>query len=267
MAFVITITAGGLTVKITTYSINPAQVYIVSKENHGLGNSSFMGDYPYYVDKYSKPAGEFIQSKTYTAGNYAAILYGSDDALPFHILDYSYFVLQAALSLKAVEFGKFWADNLNDDMLKTIAKVGILNMADTLSPDPVQRLNSMAYVLFTPSPVKFQEAGILAGLTKIAAALFSWVKANPGKAALLLASFAYVSIRVIDWGTKNIEKEIAISQDSTLAGIANNPDLTAEQKIAAMLAYINKNAGTDWGMIAVGVAAILGLAYVLGGRR
>ena len=50
----------------------------------------------FYVDKYNIPSGELKTSKTYSPGNYVAILYGSDDSSAFHILDYSTFVLSGS---------------------------------------------------------------------------------------------------------------------------------------------------------------------------
>lgn len=164
---------------------------------------------------------------------------------------------------KAVEFGKFWADNLDDTALKTFARFGILSMGDELSSEPVVRETNFAYVLFTPSSVKYTELNILAGLAKIAAALFAWVKANPGKAVLLLGAIAYISIRIIDWQTKVAEKEIAISEDTTIKNILDDPTLTAEQKIAAILTYLQGKQGTDWVTVAViGAAALLGYALI-----
>ncbi len=94
MAF-ITTTTSGLTVSITKYSINPAKIYISSKEDHGLGNSFVGGDYPYYVDDFVTNAGEVKIDKSYSAGNYIAHLYGSEDDSPYHILDYSTFTLSS----------------------------------------------------------------------------------------------------------------------------------------------------------------------------
>jgi len=169
--------------------------------------------------------------------------------------------------LKAVEFGPFWAQNLSDDELKIFARIGVLSMGDEVTSEPVHRENNMAYVVFTPSPLKFTELGIGSGAKAILTALFSWAKANPTKAALLLASLAYVSIKVIDWQTKVIEGGVQISQDDTVKKILDDPSLSADQKLIALMEYLGLKGGTDWGMIAIGVAAILGVAYVLGGKK
>lgn len=171
------------------------------------------------------------------------------------------------LGLKAVEFGPFWAQNLSDDELKIFARIGILSMGDEVTSEPVHRENGMAYVVFTPSPVKYAELGIGSGTKAILMALFNWAKANPTKTALLLASLAYVSIKVIDWQVKSIEGGVEISQDETVSKILNNQTLTADQKLAALMEYLGMKKGENWGMIAIGVAAILGAAYVLGGKK
>lgn len=167
-------------------------------------------------------------------------------------------------SLKAVEFGPFWAQYLSDDELKIFARIGILSMGDEVTSEPVHRENNMAYVVFTPAAVKYTELGILSGAKAILTALFNWAKANPTKAALLLASLAYVSIKIIDWQTKAIEGGVQISQDDTVTSILNDTSLSADQKLAALMEYLGMKTGTDWGPIAIGIAAILGAAYVLG---
>ncbi len=88
MAFIWT-TTEGLTVSITSYSVDKSAVYISSKEDHGLGNSFAGGDYPYYVDVYYNPVGgEVHTNKIYIAGNYIAHLveFGT-------VVDYSEFIL------------------------------------------------------------------------------------------------------------------------------------------------------------------------------
>lgn len=179
-------------------------------------------------------------------------------------------VTSGATGLKAVQFGKFWRDNITDDnVLKTIAVVGILKMGDTLTDEPVDRSDpDYAYVVFKPTTLKYTELNIVAGLTKIAAGLFAWVKANPGKAVILLGMLAYISIRIVDWASKNAEKEIAISEDTTVKAIIDDNTLTPEQKIAAILAYLQSKAGgeTNWGLVILGAAALLGAAYVLARR-
>jgi hypothetical protein len=92
MAFVFTTVAGNV-VSITSYNINPAVVYLASKQDHSLGLSPILIDYPYYVGKYAVASGEHKVDLPSVQGDFVAILYGSEDAQPFHILDYSVFTI------------------------------------------------------------------------------------------------------------------------------------------------------------------------------
>ena len=168
---------------------------------------------------------------------------------------------------KAVEFGKFWADNLDDATLKTFARLGILGIGDEVTSEPVHRIGDNAYVVFTPSPIKYVSAGIGAAVLKILSALFSWVKANPGKATLLGVSFAYLTIKIVDWQTKVVEAEVKKEDSDTIDTVLNNPEMTPDQKLKLILDLLGKEAGTDWGTIFLIGAGILGLAYVLGGKK
>lgn len=92
MAFINSFVTGD-SVTITVYTINPAKVYIASKEDQGKGTSPFNPEYPYAVVDYSVLGGEVKDVLSLPSGNYVAILYGSEDTQPYHILDYTYFVL------------------------------------------------------------------------------------------------------------------------------------------------------------------------------
>lgn len=181
------------------------------------------------------------------------------------------------LKLKAIEFGKFWADNLTDGQLKTFAKAGLVTFGnpgdEILTSEPVHRENGLAYVVFTPSTTQYIEFNILTGMKAILGAAFGWVKANPGKATALFLAFAYVNIRIIDWLTKIEEAKTNISHDETIGDILDNPTLTNDQKFDLIMKYLGvlTKGTTDWGTTVLYAAGILGAAYVIssmfGGRR
>ena len=176
-------------------------------------------------------------------------------------------VTGTTLTTKAVEFGEFWAKYLTDVELKIIAKVGILQMGDELTNEPVYRQNSKAYVVFTPSAIKYTSISMGSGILKILQACFAWAKANPTKFALLLASFAYISIKIIDWQTKAIEADVEQGKQDLANNILNDPNMNADQKLAALMKLFEISGGMDWGLVIIGVAATLGAAYILGNRR
>lgn len=174
---------------------------------------------------------------------------------------------------KAVAFGQFWAENLNDAELKTAAKYGVLGLEGTLTDDPVYRENNKAYVVFTPSSEQYIEANILGAIRVVLGALYTWAKAHPGSLVALagLTTLAYIAIEIIDWQTK--VQEAGMSEDATVNNILGNKLLTGDQKLKLLMEYlgIKGDQGTNWGDIIIPAVALLGLAYVagnmLGGKR
>lgn len=260
----ITVKVTGLDAEFTIINslLVPWRAYVAAKTDHGLGLvGTGTGDYPYFVEIIDG-LGNVVFGRTYTADQYSVELWEKGGVF----LDAELFTLGIIpiTRTKAIEFGSFWADHLDDTALKTIAKVGILSMADQITDDPVIRTNGFAYVIFTPSPIKFTSLNMTAGITKIAAALFTWAKANPLLAAALLGSIAYLSIKIVDWQTKTVEKEIQISEDETIKRILANPGLTPEQKIAAIEDYLKGKIGTDWAKIAEYALYAVVLFFILG---
>ncbi len=260
----ITTTVSGSDVEFTV--VAPAttiwRAYVAGKKDHGLGMAGTgTGDYPYFVGTIDG-VGSILFGRTYTNDQYSVELWEKGGVF----LDAAIFTVgtTAITGIKAVEFGSFWADHLDDAMLKNIAKLGILEIGDELVNEPVVRANGLAYVLFTPSPIKYTSLGMGAGLAKIAAALFTWAKANPLLAATLLGSIIYLGIKIVDWQTKSVEKEMAISTDTTVQSCLNNSSLTAEQKIACIYEYLNSKTGTDWTKIAEYALYAVALFFILG---
>jgi hypothetical protein len=80
-----------------------------------------------------------------------------------------------------------------------------------------------------------------------------------------LGSIVYVASYVRDAVTKIKEADVAIEQNNCIESVLSRTDLTPEQKKQMAEQCIStETKPTDWGMFALGLVGLLGVAYVLG---